>query len=174
VRVALIERGEPHAGERRYRSIGRPAGETEAKACRPYFAVTLQHPVAIPARSPSTHTAFATTHYWMDAVRARRNTCAMARYHHNVYANSETPRYLVIFDLQWKIIDCQRLEASTDLRSAMTAAIDRLTAEGWQSEGSPDFGFMFLNRDGIRRLLILTARDPADTRPQSFSPWMSF
>jgi hypothetical protein len=95
----------------------------------------------------------------------------MARYHHNVYAKSKTSRYLVIFDLQWKIIDCQRLEPSADLRSAMTAAIDRLTAEGWQPEGTPRFGFVFLNRGGIRRLLILTERDPLDTRPQTFSPF---
>jgi hypothetical protein len=107
----------------------------------------------------------------MDAAHARRNNCAMARYHHNVYANSTTPRYLVIFDPQWKIIDSQRLEPSTDLRPAMTAAIDRLSNEGWQPEGTPDFGFVFINRNGIRRLLILTERDPLDTKPQAFSPF---
>jgi hypothetical protein len=95
----------------------------------------------------------------------------MARYHHNVYANSKTPRYLALFDLQWKIIECERFEPSTDLRPAMTAAIERLSQEGWQSEGTPDFGFVFLNRNGIRRLLILTERDPCDTRPQAFSPF---
>jgi hypothetical protein len=95
----------------------------------------------------------------------------MARYHHNVYANSKIPRYLVIFDLQWKIIACERFEPCTDLRSAMTTAIDRLAAEGWQPEGTLDFGFVFLNRGGIRRLLILTERDPLDTRPQTFSPF---
>jgi len=95
----------------------------------------------------------------------------MARYHHNVYAKSKTVRYLVLFDLQWKIIDSQRLEPSADLRSVMTTAIDRLAAEGWQPEGTPDFGFVFLNRNGIRRLLILTERNPLDTRPQTFSPF---
>jgi hypothetical protein len=79
----------------------------------------------------------------------------------------------VIFDLQWKIIDRQRLAAFADLRSAMTAAIDRLSQEGWQPEGTPNFGLVFLNRNGIRRLLILTERDPNDTRPQVFSPWVS-
>jgi|ERR1700679_2254584 hypothetical protein len=97
----------------------------------------------------------------------------MARYHHNVYADSKTPRFVVLFDLQWKVIDCQRLAPSTDLRPAMTAAIHRLTAEGWRAEGTPDFGFVFLNRNGIRRLLILTERDPCDTRSQAFSPWLS-
>jgi hypothetical protein len=95
----------------------------------------------------------------------------MARYHYNVYAESKTPRFVVLFDLQWKIIECQRLEPSTELRSAMTTAIDRLTQEGWQPEGTPDFGFVFLNRNGIRRLLLLTERDPDDLRPQSFSPF---
>jgi len=95
----------------------------------------------------------------------------MARYHHNVFAKTKTARYLVIFDLQRKIIDRQRLEPSTDLRGSMTAAINRLTAEGWQPEGTPRFGFVFLNRCGIRRLLILTERDPLDTRPQTFSPF---
>ena len=98
----------------------------------------------------------------------------MARYHHSVYAKSKTARYLVVFDLQWKIIECQRLEPLTDLSRAMTITIERLSEEGWLPEGEPRFGFVFLYRDGIRQLLILTERDPADTRPQAFSPWMSF
>jgi hypothetical protein len=95
----------------------------------------------------------------------------MARYHHNLYAKSKTPRYVVLFDLQWKIIECQRLESSSDLRSAITTAIDRLNKEGWEPEGKSDFGFVFLDRNGIRRLLILTERDPYDARSQTFSPF---
>jgi hypothetical protein len=95
----------------------------------------------------------------------------MARYHHNVYAKAKTPRYCVLFDSQRQIIACQRLEPSTDLRSAITNTIDRLAQEGWQLEGTYEYGFVFLNRNGIRRLLILTERDPYDTRPQSFSPF---
>jgi hypothetical protein len=97
----------------------------------------------------------------------------MARYHHDVYAKSTTSRYCVIFDLQWQIIECRRLEPWTDLRNAITTTIDRLAGEGWQPESTPRFGFVFLNRDGTRRLLILTERDPRDSRPQSFSPWSS-
>ena len=95
----------------------------------------------------------------------------MVRYHHDVYAKSTTARYCVTFDLQWKIIECQRLEPAADLESAMNTAIQRLTEEGWQSEGPPRFGFVFLNRNGIRILLILSERDPHDTRPQTFSPF---
>jgi hypothetical protein len=107
----------------------------------------------------------------MDAVSTTGETSAMARYQHNVYARANTPRYVVLFDLQWKIIECQCLEPGADLGSIMTAALQRLTEEGWQPESTPRFGFAFLNRGGIRRLLILTERDPHDVRPQAFSPF---
>lgn len=93
------------------------------------------------------------------------------RYRHDVYASACRRRYLVLFDLQWKIIECQRLERSTDLVKAMIATLQRLTEEGWQAESPPRFGFVFLNRNGTRRLLILTERDPHDGGPQTFSPF---
>jgi hypothetical protein len=95
----------------------------------------------------------------------------MARYHHNIFGTSKTVRYLVIFDLQWKIIECQRLEPPVDLHCAMGATINRLLGQGWIPECEPKFGFVFLIRENIRRLLILTERDPADTTPQAFSPF---
>jgi hypothetical protein len=107
----------------------------------------------------------------MDAARAARETRAMARYHHNVYANCRTARYIVLFDLQWQIIECQRLEPSADLRGAMTSTIARLSSQGWEAENVPEYGFVFLNRNGTRRLLILTERDPYDATPQTFSPF---
>jgi len=95
----------------------------------------------------------------------------MARYHHNVYAPASTPRYSVLFELQWQIIECQRLEPSADLAESMDAALRRLGDEGWQPESAPRFGFVFLSRNGTRRLLILTERDPHDTGSQTFSPF---
>jgi hypothetical protein len=95
----------------------------------------------------------------------------MARYQHNVYASAKTPRYAVLFDLQWQILECQRLEPSADLGSAMATVVQRLTEEGWHPESAPTFGFVFLNRRGVRRLLILTERDPYDLKPQTFSPF---
>jgi hypothetical protein len=73
--------------------------------------------------------------------------------------------------LQWKIIECQRLGPAADLGSAMKIAVQRFSEEGWQLESTPKFGFVFLRRNGIRRLLILTERDPHDSRPQTFSPF---
>lgn len=95
----------------------------------------------------------------------------MARYKHNVYASAKTPRYVVVFDLQWQIIDWQRVEPSADLRSAINTVIDRLVCEGWEPESTVRFGFVFLNRSGVRRLLILTERDPRDRTSQAFSPF---
>jgi len=51
------------------------------------------------------------------------------------------------------------------------SAIERLEAEGWQAEATPEYGFVFVRRGTDRRLLTLTPRDPYDTAPQSFSPF---
>jgi hypothetical protein len=109
--------------------------------------------------------------YWMDSPPYLSKTSAMARYHHNVYASAKTPRYVVLFDLQWQMIESQRLEPSADLRSAINTVIDRLACDGWKPESAARFGFVFLSRNGARRLLILTERNPFDTGPQTFSPF---
>ena len=95
----------------------------------------------------------------------------MTRFRNEVYTTARTPRYCVIFDLQWKVIESLKLEARTDLSAAIAAAIESQASLGWQTEGSHEFGFVFLCRAGERRLLILTERDPYDRRPQSFSPF---
>jgi hypothetical protein len=53
----------------------------------------------------------------------------------------------------------------------MAVTIERLEADGWQAEGTPEYGFVFIRRDADRRLLMLTEKDPADTGRQSFSPF---
>jgi hypothetical protein len=95
----------------------------------------------------------------------------MGRYRHQVYTPAGTPRFCVLFGLQWQVIECSKLEPGTDLKAAMTAAIGRLADDGWQTEGGEEFGFVFIRRAGERRLLILTERDPCDMRPQAFSPF---
>jgi hypothetical protein len=95
----------------------------------------------------------------------------MGRYRHQVYANDSVPRWVVVFGLQWQVIESQQLEAAADPYGAMVAAIERLGVDGWQIEAEPRFGFAFIRREGERRLLMLTPRDPHDTRPQSFNPF---
>jgi hypothetical protein len=95
----------------------------------------------------------------------------MGRYRHQVYAKDTTPRWVAVFWLQWQVIESHYLEPAADLYGAMAAAIERLAGDGWQIEAEPRFGFSFIRRDGERRLLMLTPRDPYDDRPQSFSPF---
>jgi hypothetical protein len=108
---------------------------------------------------------------WMDAGAVRRDNTAMACYAFPAFTTSTRPRYIVLWDLQWHVIACQLLEPAADLSGAMAAAIERLEVDGWQVEGRPDYGFVFVRRDIDRRLLMLTERDPADTSRQSFSPF---
>jgi hypothetical protein len=108
---------------------------------------------------------------WMDAISATGENSAMGRYRHQVYAIAKTPRYCVVFNLQWKVIESLKLAPTADLAAAMNTAIERHSRDGWRAESGHEFGFVFLRRGGERRLLIVTERDPYDTRPQSFSPF---
>jgi len=95
----------------------------------------------------------------------------MGRYTFPAFNKATTPRYVVIWDLQWQMIECQRLEAAADLSGAMLSALDRLTADGWQAEGEAGFGFVFIRREAERRLLTLSPRDPYSAAPKSFTPF---
>jgi hypothetical protein len=130
------------------------AGRSEAGAGASRTGVTLGHRRRAMARKP-------------DSSAAEE----VMRYNHNIYAGAKTARFIVLFDLQWKIIECTRLEPPVDLAKSMAATLQRLTEEGWQPETTQRFGFVFLNRSCVRRLLILTERDPRDSSAQTFSPF---
>lgn len=97
----------------------------------------------------------------------------MGRYRYTAYDKDNHPRYVVVWDLQWSVVESQQLEPASDLSSAMMATIERLKGEGWDAEGTPEFGFVFIRNGGERRLLMLTARDPYSCELQSFSPYRS-
>jgi hypothetical protein len=95
----------------------------------------------------------------------------MGRYKFIAYDRSAAPRYIVVWSLQWHIIDCQRVEPYCDLSAAMGRALQQLRSLGWQAEGDTPYGFAFIRRRGERRLLMLTPRDPFDSSVQSFDPF---
>ena len=97
----------------------------------------------------------------------------MRRIRYNPCAKSSQPAYLVVHDMQHQVIEVQRLEPATDLRAAMVAAIKRLRDEGWLHEGSAAYGFVFVQRAGGRRLLMLTPKDTFDATAHSFDPFRS-
>jgi hypothetical protein len=78
---------------------------------------------------------------------------------------------VVLWDLQWHVLECQRLEPATDLSGAMAATIARLEGDGWQAEATLEYGFVFVRRETERSLLMLTPQDPCDATSQSFSPF---
>jgi hypothetical protein len=107
----------------------------------------------------------------MDAHAGGRDNPPVSRYTFPAFKQSPTPRFVAVWDLQWSLIECQRLEPAADLSGAMAAAIERLKDEGWQAEVTPEYGFVFIRKSGERRLLMLTPRDPHSTTAQSFSPF---
>jgi hypothetical protein len=107
----------------------------------------------------------------MDARGGGRQNPAMGRYTFPAFKISSAPRYIVVWGLQWQLIDRKQLEPGTDLSAAMTAAIERLHANAWKPEGTAEYGFVFIRRDEDRRLLMLTPRDPYSATSQSFSPF---
>jgi hypothetical protein len=50
----------------------------------------------------------------------------MGRYKFIAYEKASTPRYIVVYGLQWQIIESQRIEPHADLFAAMTSAMQRL------------------------------------------------
>jgi hypothetical protein len=97
----------------------------------------------------------------------------MGRYKFIAYGRSGAPRYIVVWSLQWQIIGCQRVEPHSDLSAAMSKTLHELEAQGWQAEGDIPYGFAFIRRQGERRLLMITSRDPFDSSLQSFDPFKS-
>ena len=97
----------------------------------------------------------------------------MPRYQPHLFDRATSARYLIVWDLQWQVIDCIQLEPRTDLSAALTDTLRRLTNDGRRAEGTSEFGFVFLNRNNERRLLMLTARDPRATSEQAFFPFRS-
>jgi hypothetical protein len=95
----------------------------------------------------------------------------MGRYKFIAYQKASTPRYIVVYGLQWQIIDSHRIEPHTDLFTAMTSAMQQLAMQGWEAESDAPYGFVFIRRLGERRLLTLTPRNPYDMSAQSFDPF---
>jgi hypothetical protein len=95
----------------------------------------------------------------------------MGRAHHSVFAPARAPRYVVVWDLHWRVIDCRRLEPAVDPRTEFDRTIAVWARDGWLAQSPGAFGFTFLARSGERRLLAVTTRDPFSTSAQSFSPF---
>jgi hypothetical protein len=100
-----------------------------------------------------------------------RESAAMGRYRFPAFTIATAPRYVVVWDLHWRVLECRRFEPGSDLSAAMAAAIDCLANNGWLAESTPEYGFVFVRRATERRLIMLTPRDPSNSAQQSYSPF---
>jgi hypothetical protein len=108
----------------------------------------------------------------MDERSRESQNRPMGRIRRNPFSRSSTlPHYIVIWDLQWQVVDCRCLPRGGSLCTALAEALEQLGLEGWQAEGSSEFGFTFVTRGGERRLVMITGRDPFNATTQSFSPF---
>jgi hypothetical protein len=101
--------------------------------------------------------------YSSDRQPSGSNVRPMRRDRHDPYTRINQAAYIVLKYMQHQAIEVQRLEPVTDLSGAMAAAIERVATDGWQAEGSADYGSVFIRRAVDRRLLMLTERDPYST-----------
>lgn len=86
----------------------------------------------------------------------------------------ETHRgYLAAFDLQWNLLESRRITPEVGAAAAFEGFIASYRERGWIAEGAPTYGFVFMQRQGVRILLQATPRDPAGERPQGFNPYRS-
>ena len=76
-------------------------------------------------------------------------------------ATSDCPRWLVVKDAHSQLVDARLLPAGTDLHALMAATIAQRQADGWQAEGYGCWGFVFIHRAGVRRMIAIVHVDPA-------------
>lgn len=95
----------------------------------------------------------------------------VSRYVPHLFASDGRPRYIVVWTLQWVVIESTKLEAVQDFDAEMSAVLRQWALRGWDAESAYDYGFVFLRKASERRLVAITPRDPLDQRPQSFNPF---
>ena len=90
----------------------------------------------------------------------------MPRHRFNPMADTRSPHWVVVSDMQQNLIACEALPAGADLREALQVVLTICAAEGWRAETDGAYGFTFIYRGTERRLVNLTPANPADNAGQ--------
>lgn len=80
---------------------------------------------------------------------------------HNPLSTSPQPRWLLVWDMQFNVLDCTELPPFTDLAQVMRGVAQHRQQEGWCVESDARFGSFFCHREGVRILIAISAADPA-------------
>lgn len=76
-------------------------------------------------------------------------------------APSPKPRWLIVWDMQFNLLDSTELPPLADLRAVMAQAARDWQSQGWTVESDARFGSFFCHRGGIRRLIAISGADPS-------------
>jgi hypothetical protein len=82
---------------------------------------------------------------------------------YNPLSKSPKPRWLIVWDMQFHVLDSTELAPYTDLAAVMHETAQRRQQEGWCIESDARFGSFFCHRAGVRLLIAVSAADPATT-----------
>jgi len=80
---------------------------------------------------------------------------------YNPLKPSAKPRWLIVWDMQFNVLDSTELAPFADLVAAMDRQAKQWQELGWTIESDARFGSFFCHRAGIRRLIAISANDPA-------------
>jgi hypothetical protein len=99
----------------------------------------------------------------MDARRAMPMLVNMIRRRdpYNPLSPSAKPRWLIVWDMQFNVLDSTELAPYTDLAEVMRQSAQRRCDEGWCVESDARFGSFFCHRAGVRVLIAISAVDPS-------------
>jgi hypothetical protein len=74
---------------------------------------------------------------------------------------STRPCWLIVWDMQFNLLDSTELAPMTDLRQVMARTADEWREAGWTVESDARFGSFFCHRAGQRRLIAISPADPS-------------
>ena len=74
---------------------------------------------------------------------------------------SPKPRWLIVWDMQFNLLDSTELAPYTDLVAVMDQTAIQWRERGWTVESDARFGSFFCRRAAERRLIAISPADPA-------------
>jgi hypothetical protein len=75
-------------------------------------------------------------------------------------APSIQPRWLIVWDMQFNVLDSTELAPFTDLEALLRETAAQWQRDGWTMESDSARGSLFCHRGAERRLLAISAADP--------------
>jgi predicted RNA-binding Zn-ribbon protein involved in translation (DUF1610 family) len=83
------------------------------------------------------------------------------RERYNPLAPSPKACWLIVWDMQFHVLDATELAPHTDLATLMQATARQWSDAGWEIESDARYGSFFCRRAGERRLIAISAADPS-------------